>query len=247
MHRITRTSIDRRAFTLIELLVVVAIIGVLLAILLPALGRGRDQARRVKCNSNFHQIYIGMSMYLGNHRQVAFWRDADPANGMDWYCWGGTETGNPIDPVWGTLFNEVVPRPVNPYVKNVFELFHCPSDRDAFWHDPSPYNHFEWLGNSYNFNSIRHPLHGGDPGEGLSGVNLHRVEEPDRTVLFYEAGTAKSPTIYWNAGDAFEWHPTGTGDFPGYFVMVDGSTEFMPLPKPTNTTVYWNAIPPDFP
>ena len=238
MIHFARPKLDRRAFTLIELLVVVAIIALLLAILVPSLGRARDQARKVNCQSNLHQIHTAMTMYLDDHRQVAFWRDPDPNNGMDWYAWGGTETGNPINAaVFGTLFNRLQPRPLNPYVDSATELFHCPGDLGAFWHDPtSSHNHFEWLGNSYNFNSIRHPQAPGSPGDGLSGVKLSRVEIPFKTVLFYEAGTAKSAFP-----DAFEWHPVGTGDSPGNFVMVDGSSAFMPLPAPTDTTWLWNA------
>jgi prepilin-type N-terminal cleavage/methylation domain-containing protein/prepilin-type processing-associated H-X9-DG protein len=58
---------DKTGFTLIELLVVVAIMGVLIAILLPALKQARDNAIRVKCASNFHQIGMGLSYYLNDN------------------------------------------------------------------------------------------------------------------------------------------------------------------------------------
>lgn len=55
----------RRAFTLIELLIVVALIGLLMAILLPSLGAARNSARRTACASNLRQIGVAMRTYLG--------------------------------------------------------------------------------------------------------------------------------------------------------------------------------------
>jgi len=57
----------RRGFTLIELLVVITILGLLLALLLPALGAAREIARRTQCANNLRQMGLGLQMYHDTH------------------------------------------------------------------------------------------------------------------------------------------------------------------------------------
>ena len=70
----------RRGFTLIELLVVIGIIALLAALLLPALARAKEQARRAKCLSNLKQVALGIKLF-GQENDGTYPWHMDPAEG----------------------------------------------------------------------------------------------------------------------------------------------------------------------
>ncbi len=101
----------RAGFTLIELLVVIAIVGVLVALLIPAVQAARESARNAQCKSNLRQMGLAMTQYLDQQGQ----RGKFPA-----VCnTPRTDNPGPLPALYEVLA---------PFCEKSSELFHCPSD-----------------------------------------------------------------------------------------------------------------------
>ncbi|HEY5504769.1 MAG TPA: prepilin-type N-terminal cleavage/methylation domain-containing protein, partial [Sedimentisphaerales bacterium] len=81
--RYSKSSIKKNGFTIVELLVVIAIIAAVTAILLPALGKARAVAYRLRCASNLKQIDLAFQAYMDNNNDI-YPCSNDPNNYVLW-------------------------------------------------------------------------------------------------------------------------------------------------------------------
>ncbi|HXG08454.1 MAG TPA: DUF1559 domain-containing protein [Gemmataceae bacterium] len=126
----------RRAFTLIELLVVIAIIGVLIALLLPAVQRVREAASRLQCKNHLRQI--GLAMHSYHDRAGSFppgytskslpnGEEGGPGWGWAAYLLSDLEQQNLQSRI---MFNQGIPNAVHNDVRvQELAIFRCPSDQ----------------------------------------------------------------------------------------------------------------------
>ena len=202
---------NRRAVTLVELLVVVAIIALLASVLLPSLGRAKEEARRVICLSNLRQMAIAAHSYavmFDDSYPIAYYFESRPplfiSHAWDFVSTKDWSTGQTrVEPglLWGSGVS--------------MEIQQCPSfNGKANWlEDP-------YTGYNYNTSYIGH-----GSGESIvAPARMSDVHEPSNCALFgdgeYAAGANKFMRAPWpNPGDA------------GFFGRAAGTQGFRHLDK----------------
>jgi prepilin-type N-terminal cleavage/methylation domain-containing protein/prepilin-type processing-associated H-X9-DG protein len=124
----------RRAFTLIELLVVIAIIAILAALLLPVLAGAKQRSWTTRCNSNLHQIGLGMRMYANDNSEQY------PESGGDIYWNAIDSTNGSGKPSW---LQQIV------FYVGSTNVFNCPGNVQLPVTNQGPFNYFNGCNAAY--------------------------------------------------------------------------------------------------
>ncbi len=198
-----------RAFSLLELLAVVAIIGILAALLFPALARAKIKANSMACQSNLRQLALMLQLYVDNE---GHYPSAYGAGGANWqYAIGARKirsSSGPVPPKSGEVEHSAA---------------HCPTapkeSQTEFVRPSYGYNAFD---GSPQFDPSRDPEFGRGLG-GAPGGGIIRVVVPETAVV--------NPSDTYAIGDSFASTQFGqivygNGHIGRDWVLVDGPSAY---------------------
>jgi len=117
-------------FTLIELLVVISIIALLLAILLPALYRAKDQAKKTLCATNLRQWGVGLTLYAIDYD--GFFPYSGPANSRRGVAYGGSGMSSPSSVV-RQFWHYYLMKINSTTLKGNNNVLYCPTNKQHRW------------------------------------------------------------------------------------------------------------------
>jgi len=168
-------------FTLVEVLVVIAIIGMLTALLLPALSRARESGRQAACSSNLHQLHLANLSYAGDYDGFA--PAAPDILGNNLVRWYGTrpDASTPFDSRTG---------PLSRYLGDSQAIRGCASMRQLdFATDPTVAFEAGCGGYGYNYLGVgsRSYSMGSVEAAYREGVRPEQMSQPTATVMFGDA------------------------------------------------------------
>lgn len=116
-------------FTLVELLVVIAIIGILVALLLPAVQAAREAARRTQCANNLKQLGLALLNYESTNKTFPMGGSRRPRTGFPAYVLSYIETGNRLQNYDFKVNWNNQPRETQLQMFGYLDFYHCPSDQ----------------------------------------------------------------------------------------------------------------------
>jgi prepilin-type N-terminal cleavage/methylation domain-containing protein/prepilin-type processing-associated H-X9-DG protein len=180
------TARRNRGFTLVELLVVIAIIGVLVALLLPAIQAAREAARRLQCQNNLHQMGLAMQ----NHHSA---KSCFPPAFLKPGNWGWSVWLLPIleeRTLYATLNPTGSVIAVNPTATTPLKAFLCPSD-------PSPVVHIFYSGYARSDYAVSEQV-----SDGGSSIKIAQIKDgTSKTLMIGERDMQNQAGAIWAGRD----------------------------------------------